>query len=392
MKKITIIGRGTAGCLAAIYFAKNTDWQIDWIYDPNIKQQAVGEGTNLLVPIQLGNDLDFSVVELQELQGTPKLGIRKINWGKVAKDFTHTFQIPMHGYHFNAVMLQEYIIKRLADNKRVNMFYKHINSHDELNTDFILDCSGKPSDLSAYDIRSEIPVNAVSVNQCFWEGLRFTQTLTIARPYGWVFGIPLLNRCAVGYLYNKDINSLAEVEEDVQNIYKDFNLTPSDVTNKFTFSNYTKKQNFYDNVAYNGNASFFLEPLEATSLYSVIRNNTWAHEVFTKKRSVEDANAYYHHDLNSISNVIMLHYFAGSTFDSPFWDYAKKCADDRMLAAKKDPDKTFKVVVDACTKDTKKRDFILSGIGECGSWSGRSYITNLQALGITESLHKILNG
>lgn len=388
MKKITIIGRGSAGCLAAIYFAKQTDWQIDWIYDPNIKQQAVGEGTNLLVPVQLGIDLDFNVVELQSLHGTPKLGIRKMNWGQTNSDFTHTFPPPNHGYHFNAVMLQDYIIERLKDNKRVNMFYKHVNNHSELDTDFVIDCSGKPTDFTEYDMRTEIPVNAVSVKQCFWEGLRFTQTLTIARPYGWVFGIPLLNRCAVGYLYNKDINTLEEVEEDAKNIYKEFNLVPSDMGNKFTFMNYSKKQNFYDNVAYNGNASFFLEPLEATSLYSVIRNNLWAHQVFTKKLSIEEANKNYHTDLDSISNMIMLHYFAGSVFDTEFWKKAKELADARMTVAKNH--KTFTSMINACNIESKKRDLIFSSLGEYGTWPGRSYMANLQNLGITKSLNDFL--
>lgn len=388
MKKITIIGRGTAGSLAAAYFAKHTDWQIDWIYDPNIKQQAVGEGTNLIVPTQLGIDLNFNVVELQEIYGTPKMGIRKMNWGKVNSDFTHTFPPPSHGYHFNAVMLQDFIIKRLTDNKRVNMFFKNINNHQDLDTDFVLDCSGKPKDFTDYIIRQEIPVNAVSVKQCYWEGLRFTQTLTIARPYGWVFGIPLLNRCAIGYLYNKDINSLEEVEADAENIYKEFNLVPSQDGNKFNFSNYTKKQNFYDRVAYNGNASFFLEPLEATSLYSVIRNNYWAHQVFIDKLSVEEANKNYTEELDAISNMITLHYFAGSSFETEFWKNAKKLADDRMTVARQH--KTFTTMINACNMEGKKREMVFGTLGEYGTWPGRSYIMNLNELGIKESLNDFL--
>ena len=388
MKKITIIGRGTAGCLAATYFAKNTDWAIDWIYDPNIKQQAVGEGTNLLVPIQLGKDLNFNVVELQELHGTPKLGIRKINWGKTNKDFTHDFPPPLHGYHMNAVMLQDYIIEKLKNDNRINMFYKHIESHSELDTDFVMDCSGKPKDFSNYNMRTEIPVNAVSVTQCFWEGLRFTQTLTIARPYGWVFGIPLLNRCAVGYLYNKDINTLEEVEEDAKNIYKDFNLTPSDVTNKFTFSNYTRKQNFYDNVAYNGNASFFLEPLEATSLSSAIVNNMYALDVFNKKMTADEANKYYRRDMNAVSRVIMLHYFAGSIFQTPFWEHAQKMGNESMSLAREDF--AFSRIVNACAKHSKKNDLVLHNIVGYGTWTPRSFLMNLEQLGIKQSLNDYL--
>ena len=33
MKKITIIGRGTAGCVAVTHFLRWTDWEIDWVFD-----------------------------------------------------------------------------------------------------------------------------------------------------------------------------------------------------------------------------------------------------------------------------------------------------------------------------------------------------------------------
>lgn len=387
MKKLTIIGRGTAGCLAAAYFAKQTDYEIDWVFDPNIKQQAVGEGTNLLVPLRLDEDLDFNVVELQDIYGTPKLGIRKMNWGFNNQDFTHTFPGRFHGYHFNAVLLQDYIIKKLSES-RVNFKNFHVKSHDDLDSDFIVDCSGKPNDLTGYEIRNEIPVNAVAVTQCYWEGARFTQTLTIARPYGWVFGIPLLNRCAIGYMYNKDINTLEEVQEDVKNIFDEFKLTPSNEGNKFSFGNYIKKVNYTDRVVYNGNASFFLEPLEATSLSTCIEINQAALSIFKNKLSVEEADKKYDIMLNNISNMIMLHYYAGSNFQTKFWSEAKEKADKAMLNAKKYP--SFVRMIDACNKPKNKQEFLFSSLGEVGTWPGRSYMQNLENLGIKKSLNDFL--
>ena len=388
MKKITIIGRGTAGCLAAAYFAKQTDWNIDWIYDPNIKQQAVGEGTNLIVPYRLDEDLDFNVVELQSIYGTPKLGIRKMNWGKHNSDFTHTFAGRYHGYHFNAVMLQDFIIEKLKSNKRINFKFEHVSNHNDLDSDFILDCSGRPTDYSDFILRDQIPVNAVSVKQCYWEGMRFSQTLTIARPHGWVFGIPLLNRCAIGYMYNKDISSLEEVQADAENIYKEFNLVPSNDGNQFHFGNYIRKQNFSDRIAYNGNASFFLEPLEATSLFSMVLINHQAHDLFNKKVSVEEANKKYRNDLDSVYYMIMLHYFAGSTFDSPFWKEAQQRGVNVMTEAKSN--KTFTAMINACNTEGNKRKMIFDSLGEYGSWPGRSYLMNLEGLGIKEKLNNFL--
>ena len=59
-------------------------------------------------------------------------------------------------------------------------------------------------------------------------------------------GIPLQNRCSIGYMYNNKINSLEEVKEDVKNIFEEFNLQPSETTNAFSFKNYYRNTNFED--------------------------------------------------------------------------------------------------------------------------------------------------
>jgi hypothetical protein len=83
--------------------------------------------------------------------------------------------------------------------------------------------------------------------------------------YGWVFGIPLQNRISIGYLYNSDINSIEDIKKDIQNVFDEYHLTPSEKTQNFSFNSFYRKNNFSSKVIYNGNASFFLEPLEATS-------------------------------------------------------------------------------------------------------------------------------
>ena len=49
--KITIVGRGNAGCFTALhygyYLRKNKDIEIELIYDPNIPTEFVGQGTQL---------------------------------------------------------------------------------------------------------------------------------------------------------------------------------------------------------------------------------------------------------------------------------------------------------------------------------------------------------
>ena len=124
-----------------------------------------------------------------------------------------------------------------------------------------------------------IPVNSVYVTQCFWPEPKFDYTLTVARPYGWVWGIPLQNRCSIG----------------------------------FSFKYYYRNVNFLEKLGYNGNASFFLEPLEATSISSMIMiSKLCAGYVLGVNDSLDYINNVYTLKLKHVENMINLHYLAGS--------------------------------------------------------------------------------
>lgn len=323
MKKLALIGIGTAGAFAATHFYKWTDWVIDWYFDPNIAKQAVGEGSTLVLPNFLYNNINFNVEDLASIDGTFKAGILKEGWGDGHK-FIHFFGPASVSYHFNAVKLQNFIVDKLKNDPRVNIIEKNISDFDDVDSDYVLSCAGKPSNLDAYYDPESIPVNAVHVTQCYWDYPRFPYTLTIARPYGWVFGIPLKNRCSIGYMYNHEINTKEEVIEDVQEIFAKYDLKPSQDTNSFHFSNYRKKENFTDRVAYNGNASFFLEPLEATSIHTMDYINRHSFDIWNNGNSVEEANLDYIEKLQEIETVIMAHYAAGSIYNTPFWEFAQK--------------------------------------------------------------------
>ena len=366
-QKIAIIGRGTAGCYAVLYFLKQTNWDIDWFFDPNISPQAVGEGSTLDLPHNLYYYANFNVDELESIYGTPKLGIKKFNWG-TGKEFIHTFPGGLHGIHFTATKLQEWILNFVKNNRRIKIIETSID-HDQIDADFIYDCSGKPKSYEEFFQSQYIPVNSVHVNQCLWEGARFHYTLCVARPYGWVFGIPLLNRCSIGYMYNNNINSLEEVKADIKNIFSQFNLIPSEQTNSFSFKNYYRRKNFQDRVVYSGNASFFLEPLEATSIYCMGKIQYSALDYFTRKKTESQANLDYQILMTEIENVIMLHYAAGSIYDNEFWKYAEE--NGRKNYATMYNNKRFQNIL-----------YSPDSLEEYGSWPNRSFWQNLPNLGI----------
>jgi len=369
-KKIAIIGKGTAGVLSTMHFARWTDCDIELYYDSNIKPQPVGEGSQVCLPRNLNECLYFKHHQLEEIDGYYKSSVYKSGWS-TGKDYHSYFAPPNVAYHFNAGKLQEYIVDSLKD--RIKVIDKNVTA-DNVDADFIMDCSGKPSNYDDCYLSDYISVNSVHVTQCYWDFPRFSHTLTIARPYGWVFGIPLQNRCSIGYLYNSNINTLEEVQEDVKNIFKQYNLNPSQNTNSFSFKNYFRKKNFTDKVVYNGNASFFLEPLEATSitLMDIIQRN--AFDVWFNNKSLDAANKAYSDEVQGIENIIMMHYYSGSIYDTEFWKYARDRGEKNMDFNMNNPNLIRYLMDQGTPQDTY------------GTWPQKLFTDNLKGLGIYEKL------
>lgn len=387
MKKITIVGRGTVGTLAVAHFRRHTDWQIDWLYDPDIEPTSVGEGTNLTLPRSLAQNMGFDSVDMDNIMATPKLGIWKRGWGS-GKDFIHTFPADSHGIHFSAVEFQKYAFNKLIQDKRITTIESNSKNYEYIDSDFIMICTGTPREFTnEYVMRDKIPVNAATVFQCPWDNTQFNYSLTFARKFGWVFGIPLKNRCSIGYVYNKNFNSQEEVTNDVQEILEEFKLTPS-FTRTLQFSNYSRKSNNTYRVVYNGNASFFLEPLEATSTALsdlIIRN---AYDMWTGLTSSDDIKNTYNTYINNIESMICLHYFSGSPYDTPFWSEAQRLASIKINQDMKENKKFINMIRNAVNYDVS--NYIFPQSNEIGTWPLRSYVQNIYGLGIKEKLQQLL--
>jgi len=417
MKKVAIIGKGTAGALSAMVvygysLHSNEKILIEWYFDSSIATQAVGEGSNLLVPIHLSNSINFEHHQLNELDGTFKHGVAKRNWSK--SHFVHTFKPPLVAYHFNALKLQNFILQKLQSQSNVRIIDKNISSK-EIDADLIIDCSGKPESYEDFILSPYMAVNSVHVTQCYWDYAKFQHTISDAAKYGWVFGVPLQNRCSIGYLYNNNFSSLDQVKDDVRNIFETYGLQPSQDTNSFSFQNYYRKSNFVNNIAYNGNSSFFLEPLEATSTGVIILNARQAltamenkfHKGYNEKLNVE-----YKKVMEAISVMIMLHYFSGSVFKNHFWEHAEKKAGDCLSHYHKiHPefrtiikycfrcinDERFKnslFNIDELFKDDKKFKSLIENMPKTkdyGTWYYSSWVHNIYELGLYDKLKNHLN-
>lgn len=333
-KKIVVLGKGTAGVLTMANFLKekeaNPNLELEWHFDSDIKPQAVGEGSPLNIPKELFRTVGLFTHDLANVDGTFKHGIRKINW-QGNPDFYHEFPPGEVGYHFNATALQKYIFDKIKDQVKI---VDANTTSDNIDASYVMDCSGTPKDPESIELVKYIPVNAAYVTQCYWDMPRFAYTLAIARPYGWVFGIPLVNRCSIGYMFNDTITSVEEVKEDVKHVFEQFNLTPSTTTNELHFKNYIRKENYSSRIAYNGNASFFLEPMEATSLSTMLFINSQAKSCIANPLTVRRSNMLYKDRMTRTERMIMLHYFAGSDFKTDFWEFAeergRKCIEEAV--------------------------------------------------------------
>jgi hypothetical protein len=313
------------------------------------------------------------------MDGTVKTGIYKQDWNPT-NTFVHPFPTDVVGMHFNAVQFQNKVFDRLTLNPRVKVTERAFDGSEELDADHILVCTGSPSKDSGFVEHDEIPVNAAYVTQCYWDYPRFNYTLTIARPWGWVFGIPLRNRCSIGYLYDAKLTSLNTIKEDVLEVFDQFGLTPSDNTNALSFMNYSRKRNFTDRVAYNGNASYFLEPLEATSTTMADYVSRYAFDVWHENGAVAAANGLYESDIENTKAMICLHYLAGSSFKTAFWENAAQKAEIFLKAIFSERDHLFR---DNALK-AMKGDF--TNPCDVGTWPRASYEFNIRNLGIADKL------
>jgi len=390
-KKLSIVGKGTVGCMTLAHYLYHTDWDIDWIFDPNVPTTSVGEGTTLPVPNALRTSLSWSTNDLLELGGTIKQGIYKKHWGG-SGDFIHPFPINEMGIHLSAVDLQHKIFDELHKHKRVNVIEDNIKDPHEIDSDFVMMCAGTPKNFDEYDSRDAISLNSCYVTQCYWDFPKFNHTLTIARPYGWVFGIPLQNRCSIGYLFNRDINTLEEVKDDVVNVFEEFNLEPSDTTNYLEFNSYSRKNIFSEKVVYNGNAAFFLEPLEATSTGNADGINRLAYDIWGEGIPAHESEYVNSVLLDGVEAMICCHYMAGSEWDNEFWRIAKEKSTAKFKEHLTRNNNLSDILSKALYTDSYGHDYKhpVIGVGEYGQWGFYSWRWNIEQLGLTDTIKSML--
>ncbi|KPF66479.1 tryptophan halogenase [beta proteobacterium AAP99] len=121
IKNIVIVGGGTAGWMAAAAFAKllRGGFNITLVESDEISTVGVGEAT--IPPIQNYNKvLEIDEDEfVRETQGSFKLGIEFVNWGRIGERYTHGFG--RFGQDLYTVPFEQYWHKLFAAGKAADI-------------------------------------------------------------------------------------------------------------------------------------------------------------------------------------------------------------------------------------------------------------------------------
>ena len=358
LRKIAVVGRGTAGSLAAASVSRlhpDSEHELHHIYDSRIPVIGVGEGSwpSLVQELQKLTDLPHETVQ-QRLNGTRKYGVAFEGWGRRNRDFTHYFtpQQVSYAYHLSADvmadLLHESTRARHIDAKVLNISSVEGGAQVECEGlapvlyDLVFDARGFPKELDPeqHIEISFIPTNTAVIRRCpaiieeenDGPVLQHTYTRAVARPHGWIFVIPLTVHTSYGYIFNRDVTGLADVEADFDAFLEGDGVTEFEQRAVIPFPNFVHRRMFDGAVARIGNAAAFMEPLEATAIVSAqlqigmvlhIRLNRSAEHL---ERDAPAVNRFLINNMLCYGLFVGWHYSCGSRYDSEFWRYAREQA------------------------------------------------------------------
>lgn len=243
------------------------------------------------------------------------------------------------GVHFNARQLAEYL-KNVALHRGIKLIDGEVakvvgedritslvlKDGKEVKSDFVFDCSGFARLLIGKHFQSEwasymehMPIDTAVPFFIPHDNKNLApQTEAIAMKYGWVWKIPVKDRYGCGYIFDSSyINeqeALAEAEE-----YFGMKL---ESPKTFKFKAGTYKDIYKGNCMAVGLSQGFIEPLEATSIWTSCLNlleffhNDGVNNESDAFRKQFNKNAYNRN--HEIVEFLQLHYLTQRN-DSPFW-------------------------------------------------------------------------
>lgn len=196
----------------------------------------------------------------------------------------------------------------------------------ELEGDFFFDCSGQRALLIGKALRvgytnwqHHLPVNSAIAVQSESRGEIPPYTESVALEHGWRWRIPLQERIGNGYVYCSDFCSDENARQTLlANIER-----PTSEPRKITFTTGVRQKIWDKNCVAVGLSSGFLEPLESTSIYLVMRTMLKFVQSLPSAQlfqpTIDEFNRLMVNEYEYIRDFIILHYCVSERQDSDFW-------------------------------------------------------------------------
>jgi len=243
--------------------------------------------------------------------------------------------------HFDAIKLAAYL-KNIALSRGIRCIEGVVENYTQkengdvdtlilksgkvVESSFIIDCSGfksffpKKFKSKWVSYKDKLPVNsAIPFFLPMEEDSIPSYTEAIAMKYGWIWKIPLQDRYGCGYVFDSSLITADEAKKEVEE-YLGHSI---EVPKTLTFEPGYYKTPWVNNVVSIGLSAGFVEPLEATSIWTSIATlgrifSTPDAMYRIDQRFVDEFNEDFCKFNESVLSFIYFHYMSGRD-DTEFW-------------------------------------------------------------------------
>jgi tryptophan halogenase len=355
INRITIVGGGTSGYLAAFYFAKTyKDKSITWIFpevnDPiGVGEALVPKSSHFLKSIDITHE---NIIK--HCNGTLKLGIVFDGFNRPGERFSFPFgigeigkhntasinriieteripdeilQYPDIATHFRTTEMAAYLDTRLHEMPNLTVIRKTATKEELAGTyDLLIDSTGFARHVSKRENNFEDFSHIIPNNCALTTRVMYTDRAKQCKPYsmfkamehGWCWHIPLGDRLAFGYVHDKRF----DVHQEFVAHVKDYMGVEPPEVNTVNFITGRNRVHLQDNVVGIGLAATFIEPLESTGIYLIISSIEKIGAYIDGKLTEAEYNQQINENFDAIVNFIAAHY-RYSERSNEYWDHFK---------------------------------------------------------------------
>jgi hypothetical protein len=284
----------------------------------------------------------FELIDYPEYKFTGKYGYKKClegdpSYEKTPKCFKTSALV--NQYHFDTFALNNFL-HNLCKNRNIKIHIDDINSielnseNGEINSlsseksvyeaDFFIDCSGfsklllhKKMNVPWVSYSKYLPVNSAIAFATEEMEEYNSYTKSTARDYGWSWTIPTQTRTGNGYVYCDSFITKEQAHEEMEKCYG----KELQVSREFKFDPGRLEKSWNKNCFAVGLSQSFVEPLEATSIGSVIQQ-MFCFLHFLPSYGVDRCNDHINQIFDNIVDYIQAHYLVKKE-NTEFWKQIK---------------------------------------------------------------------